>query len=248
MNMKFPFLDSWVKNRSNGHSLLLKFGEDDITFREQFRSLRAKFETRTMNSDVKTVAITSTVAGEGKTLSCAQLGANLAASGRKNVLLIDADNRKADLTKGMQLARNPGLTEILLGTVDDISKTIRSTGVEGLHVLPAGIEVAAPADLFSKDGFPKLLREIRNKHDFVLIDTPPVAAVAEMMTIRDHVDGIIFIYKAGFTPIPMFRNATEDIGFPKILGVIINGAEQKSQRYYNHYYGHYYQTKKQPQA
>ena len=64
------------------------------------------------------------------------------------------------------------------------------------------------------------------------------------MSMREQLDGLIFVYRAGYTPLAMFKQATEEIGEKKILGVVLNGVEPKSDRYYGKYYGHYYTSPK----
>ena len=85
---------------------------------------------------------------------------------------------------------------------------------------------------------------LRQLYDIVLLDTPPIIPVADTMSMRERLDGIILVYHAGYTPLTMFKQATEEIGEKKILGVILNGVEPKSERYYGKYYGHYYSSPK----
>jgi capsular exopolysaccharide synthesis family protein len=158
---------------------------------------------------------------------------------RKSVLLVDADNRKADLTKGFGLPIQPGLTELLSGRAlyPDI---VRKGPVEGVSIIPCGSLVSEPADLLAGDAFRDFVFEARRNFDTILFDTPPILPVADTMSMKEQLDGFIFVLRLGYTPIEMFTQATEEIGGNKILGVVLNGANPKSHRFYGKYYGHYY--------
>ena len=240
--MKIPFLDLFSGNGGDpGRERidLLKVGEEDPIFLEQFKSLRSKLEYKMDTLGWKVIGVTSTIAGEGKTLMCAKVAASLARTKRKAVLLVDADIRKADLSRGFGIPVHPGLTEHLLGaaTLPDV---VRTTAVSGLYIIPSGPSVTASADLLAGDGFRVFIEEIRKHSPLVLLDTPPVLPVADTMSMREQLDGLIFVYRAGSTPLAMFKQAAEEIGEKKILGVVLNGVEPKSERYYGKYYGEYY--------
>jgi len=218
-------------------------GEEDPIFVEQFKAFRSKLEYRLDLLAWKVIGVTSSIAGEGKTLTCAKVAISLARTKRKAVLLVDADIRKADLSKGLRTPVHPGLTEYLLGGAG-ISNIIRKSSVPGLDTISSGTLVASPSDLLAGNGFRNFVEEARKRYDLVLLDTPPILPVAETMSMRECLDCFIFIYRMGHTPLEMFQQATEEIGEKKILGVVLNGVEQKSDRYYGKYYGHYYTSLK----
>jgi capsular exopolysaccharide synthesis family protein len=141
---------------------------------------------------------------------------------------------------------HPGLTECLLGSAS-LKDATRTTEVEGLFVIPSGTSIPSPGDLLAGEPFRDFIAEVREAYDMVIIDTPPVLPVADAMAMRDRIDGFVFLYRAGFTPLAMFHEATEEIGEKKILGIVMNGVEPKADRHYTRYYGHYYtsQSKKE---
>lgn len=217
-------------------------GKTDPIYLEQFKALRAKFEYKLEMLNFRVVAVTSAVAGEGKTVSCANLALNLASAGRKKVLLIDMDLRKADLARVLDVAPLPGLTEFLAGSAG-LKDIVRNSAVKGLFVIPAGSRVSAPADLIAGDKFRSFLKESRQSFDVVLLDTPPLIPVADTLALRDQTDAFVFLYRVGFTPHALFRQAVDDIGEKQVLGVILNGVEPHKDRYYQKYYGKYYRKK-----
>lgn len=222
-----------------GVSTILKKGEMDPYFNEQFKTLKAKFEYKFDMLKFKIVAVTSAIAGEGKTLACANLAMNLASSGRKKVLLIDVDLRKADLARGMNIPPQPGLSEYLTGTVG-LKDILRNSFVPGLYVIAAGSRNAAPADLLTGEKFRSLIADIRDHFDIVILDTPPILPVADTIGLKDQVDGFIFIFRTAFTPYNMLRQAIDEIGEKNIIGVVLNGVEPQTEKYYKRYYGKYY--------
>ncbi|RJP20367.1 MAG: polysaccharide biosynthesis tyrosine autokinase [Deltaproteobacteria bacterium] len=249
--MKIPFLDTLLKENTkrpeHESGPLFSTGEEDLIFREHFKGLRSKLEYKAEILGWKVIGVTSSIAGEGKTLICVKVAVSLALTKRKKVLLVDADIRKGDLSKGVGIPVEPGLTDYLVGNTD-IRKVLRNSKVPGLDTISSGTSVPAPADLLAGDGFRIFIKEARERYDIVLLDTPPVLPVADTMSIREQVDGFLFVYRVGFTPITMFQQASEEIGEKKILGVVLNGVEPKSDRYYGRYYGHYYTSGKTTEA
>jgi capsular exopolysaccharide synthesis family protein len=235
-----PSLLTWTEEgEKTGPLPLLAAAAADAHFGEQLKALRAKFEYRAEMLQCKTVAVTSAIAGEGKTLSAANLAANLASAGRKKVLLVDADLRKSDIAEGLRIPPLPGLSEHLTGAVG-LKDILRNPGIPGLYVIPGGMRIGDPGNLLAGDRFRNFLKEIRNHFDIILLDTPPIIPVSDTLTIRELVDGFVFIYRFGYTPHEMFRQAVEEIGDKNILGVVLNAVEQQSQKYYKRYYGKYY--------
>jgi protein-tyrosine kinase len=248
--MKIPFLNLFSGNDvdpGRERNDLLKVGEEDPIFLEQFRSFRSKLEYKLDMLAWKVIGVTSSIAGEGKTLTCAKLAVSFARTKRKMVLLVDADIHKADLSKGFGTPMHPGLTEYLLGAAA-FANIARKSAVPGLTMVSSGSSVAAPADLLAEDGFRGFIEEARKQYDLVLLDTPPIIPVADTMSMREHLDGLIFVYRAGFTPITMFNQAAEEIGEKKILGVVLNEVVPKTDRYYGKYYGRYYTSLKNKEA
>lgn len=220
-------------------SSFLEKGEQDFLYLEQFKALRAKFEYKVDMHNRKVVAVTSAIAGEGKTVSAIHLARNLASAGRKKVLLVDMDLRKADLARTLGISPVPGLTEYLSGTVGP-KEIIRNSKVKNLYVVPAGARISAPSDLIAGEAFRFLLEQVKTHFDVVLLDTPPVIPVADTIHLRDLVDGFLMVFRAGFTPHAMLRQALGDLGENQVLGVVLNGVEPKTERYYQRYYGKYY--------
>jgi capsular exopolysaccharide synthesis family protein len=190
----------------------------------------------------KVIAISSAVAGEGKTVSTVNLASNLASTGRKKVLLIDLDLRKSDLAKGLRFPSTPGMVELLEGSAS-LNEVLRFVVAQGLHVIPSGKRVSDPWGLLSGEKFRIFLQELRGQYDVILLDTAPMLPVSDTLVLRELVDGIVLVHRLGYTPHNLFRQVLEDVGEKKLLGVLLNGVEPQSERYYQKYYGKYYMKK-----
>jgi protein-tyrosine kinase len=219
---------------------IARIGNEDPIYLNLIKALKAKFEYKIDILQIKVVAVTSAIAGEGKTTSCFQLARQLVMAGRKKVLLIDADMRKSDMSKGLNLHRLPGLSEFLTGKVSP-NDILQNSFLPGLYVIPAGRKMEESAELLGGEMFRAFLRDIRSRFDVILLDSPPILPVADTLGLRDQVDGFLFLYKAGLTPHPMFRQALEELGEEKIIGVVLNGVKSLPRSHYQRYFGSYYQ-------
>jgi len=237
--MKIPFLTRREDPSEEPPDRSVLFQGGDAMFVEQFKSLSSRFEYRIDVLGCKVVAVTSAVAGEGKTVSSVNLATNLSSSGRKKVLLVDVDLRKCDLARRVGVPPVPGLSEYLAGSAS-LKEILQKSPVKGLVVIPGGMRIAAPWDLLSGERFRTFHKAVREHFDVVLLDTPPVIPVSDTLALRDLVDGFVLVYRLGHTPHPMFRQAMDDIGEKKLLGVVLNAVERQSEKYYQRYYGKYY--------
>jgi capsular exopolysaccharide synthesis family protein len=225
---------------SGGFSILDVRSIDPFYY-EIIKGLRAKVEHKIDTLNLRVLAVSSAVAGEGKTLTAIQLAANMASTGRKKVLLLDMDLRKANIAKELRTASHPGLRDFLSGTVPK-EMIFRNSEVPGLSVIVGGKTISSPADLLAGEKFRSLLRGLREQFDLVILDTPPILPVPDALTISEQVDGFILLFRFSHTPHQLFRQAVEELGERKIVGVVLNGEEKKHDKYYYKYYGKYYQV------
>ena len=139
--MKIPFLDFYRDRQAEATDRYTLFQSKDQLFTEQYKNFCARFEYAVDVRGCKVVAISSAIAGEGKTVSTVNLAANLASTGRKKVLLIDLDLRKSDLAKGLRFPSTPGMVELLGGSAS-LNEVLRFVITQGLHVIPSGKRVS----------------------------------------------------------------------------------------------------------
>jgi polysaccharide biosynthesis transport protein len=175
-------------------------------FAESFRNLRVAVATQ----GPLVLQMTSGTFAEGKTL-CSIAFARTAAMDGKRVLLIDADVRRRSLTQCLGITAQRGLIELLKGKAE-LHDVIVAGGARGRpHVLPLSSIDAGPHDLFSADAFDNFLQKIKRAFDVVVIDSAPVLAVAEPLSLAKRVDVVVLVARWGKTPIEIVLKALEEI-------------------------------------
>jgi protein-tyrosine kinase len=208
--------------------------------KEQYRKLAGVLHNGQATGGIKTLIITSAVAGEGKSLTAVNLALTLSQSFGRRVLLIDADLRRPSLHDAFQIPLSPGLAEALQPGVPSMAAPVAVASALG--VLPAG-RSSDPIRVLSAANLRTVLAAIGGPFDWVLIDTPPVGLLSDAKLVSDHADGVLLIVGAGRAPRGLIRNAVETLGREKVLGVVLNRADDLAVMggyYYGYYdYGHY---------
>jgi polysaccharide biosynthesis transport protein len=202
---------------------------------EAYRTVRTALVFSRAAGSAKTVGFTSSVSGEGKTLTTLNTAVSFAQLGGRT-LLIDADLRRPRCHKVLGLENTAGLTEVLLGLVEP-ARAIRATTIPKLWLLSSGLPPAPnPTDLLSSGEMQRFLAEIRNLFDHVCIDTPPVTPVSDTVALSTFLDGVLLVVAIG-TPKAVVREAClrlHSVG-ANIIGVVLNKTDvtNPDYQYYN---------------
>jgi polysaccharide biosynthesis transport protein len=214
-------------------------------FSEMLRTIRTNILFSSSEAGPRTLAITSTGPGEGKTMVASNLAVGFALTGQR-VLLIDADMRRSRAHELFELDQEPGLSNILVGNAKP-STAVRNTNVAGLWVLPAGRTPPNPAELLSSKRFKELLDSLKENFDTIIIDTPPVMVVADPLIVASVASGVIFIVGAEMTSRYAAQAALQQLqqGRARVVGAILNRVQLDKNgyyysRYYRREYGAYY--------
>jgi tyrosine-protein kinase Etk/Wzc len=162
---------------------------------EGLRGLRATLQFGLIDANNRIVAFTSPAPADGKSFLCANLAALFAESG-KRVLLIDADLRRGRLAQYFGRSPNGGLTELLTGQVD-LKVAARETGVNGLHFIAAGAYPPNPSEILTSSRFSEILQRFSEQFDLVIVDTPPLLAVADAAIIANIAGATVLVMRAG---------------------------------------------------
>ena len=203
--------------------------------REQYRRLAAVLHDAQNATGLQVVMLASAVAGEGKTLTAANLALTFSESYQKRVLLIDGDLRRPTLHSVFRLDTTSGLADGLLSPTET-KMVVRQVSAR-LAVLPAGRPSSDPMAGLTSDRMKRLLAEARGAFDWVILDTPPVMLLPDAHLMASMVDGAVLVVRASSTPHELVRRASEAIGRSRIVGVVLNRAEPSSQK--DHYYYSY---------
>jgi capsular exopolysaccharide synthesis family protein len=183
--------------------------------------------------------ITSAGAGDGKTVTTLNLAGSLAQSAGTRVLVVCADLHRETATQYLGLAPgSPGLAEAIANEDYELSHVVRRLENLNLSILPAGVPQVRPYELLAASRLQVLLREARQQYDYVLVDTPPVAPLADCRLLGRWVDGFILVVAANKTPRKLLAEALTTLAPAKVFGVVFNGDEQPVSPYYGYYGQH----------
>lgn len=207
---------------------------------EAYRVLRTRLLLTPEIARAHSVVITSAIAGEGKSTTAANLAAAFAWEGRR-VLLIDADLWRGRLHRLFATRRTPGLADCLLHD-KPLPDAIRSTDIKTLWFMPGGKTNGPPSDLLTRVRMPRLLQQLREHFDLVLIDTPPVLTAAETAVLSTSADGVVLVVRAGHTDREAVQHAVREIGAVggRLVGAVLNDPKELTRKYGPSYYKSYY--------
>jgi capsular exopolysaccharide synthesis family protein len=195
---------------------------------EMSRSIQANLRFMEANKTLKTIAITSTVANEGKSKVAANLAASIAGLGHR-VLLIDADMRVPSQHRFWKLPLKKGLSELLVGRAK--FQQISWTVMNNLDLLTAGARPPNPLSCLESKQMKLLIQEASALYDFVIIDTPPLLIASDALTVGLMTDGILLVSRPGIIDLNNARAAQEKLKMAhcNVLGLIINGVIAKNE-------------------
>jgi capsular exopolysaccharide synthesis family protein len=202
---------------------------------EAYRTLRTNIQFSSLEEPVKTIVITSSQPGEGKSTIAANLGITMAQSGMK-VLLIDCDLRKPMIHKKFDLNNLDGLTTLLAGR-KKLEECINTIAIPNFYVMTSGPVPPNPAELLGIKRMKSLIEQLKGIFDIVLIDAPPILAVTDAQVLAALCDRVMLVVSYGEADkkdIVRAKELIDKVG-AKILGVIINKVPNKAKKYYSYY-------------
>jgi len=208
---------------------------------EQFKILRTNILFPVTGKPPRSILVTSSNPGEGKTFTAANLAISIALNINKYVLLIDGDLRKPTLNRRFGFGKVPGLTDYLSSGAS-LPSLLLKTKIEKLTLLPAGEAPDNPSELVSSERMSSLLKEVTDRYSdrLIVIDSPPPKFAAETGVLARQVDGILLVVSYGKTRREDAADLIETMGKEKVLGSLINYIDPKATRYYGYSrYGYY---------
>lgn len=196
--------------------------------------------------DIKTILITSSSLGEGKSTLASLLSMTVSHRNNKKIILMDCDLRRPNQHRLFNLEQRRGLSELLQGKIN-LTDCLKPTQLENLKIMTSGEEVENPAELLENPYFREVITEVKHCSDLLIADCSPVLPVSDPMIIGPLMDGVILVLKAGFTQKEIGRRAIEILNNAQVrlLGVIMNNMKEVLPYYYNYkYYGYEYGSAK----
>lgn len=203
---------------------------------EQYRTIRTNVQFSFVDAPMRSLMVTSTGAGEGKSTTAANLAVVFAQQGKK-VLLIDADLRKPTVHYTFRLNNYTGLTNVLTNSAP-LLPSCQETRVENLYVLTSGPIPPNPAELLSSKAMEQCIQQLYNEFDLLIFDTPPVLAVTDAQILAHQCDGTVLVIESGGTEIEAAVKAKEllEAANAKLLGVVLNKRKYRQGQYYYYQY------------
>lgn len=205
---------------------------------EAFRVLRTNLQFMGLDTPLKSILLTSATPGEGKSTVAANMAVAFAQSGAR-VCLVDADLRRPMVAKMFQLDNWVGMTSALVGQ-STVEASLQATVVEGLWAMPSGPIPPNPAELLGSARMAKLVAELEERFDMVIVDTPPLLAVTDACVLAPKVGGVLLVTRSGQVDRRQVQRAKESLVAVKanMLGVVLDGVNnEQNQGYYYYYYG-----------
>ena len=210
---------------------------------DAYRVLRTNLIFTSAETTGRVILVTSASPGEGKTTTVANLATALAQNGAK-VLAVDGDLRRPTLNLHFGLQKTPGLSDLIVGK-SAAAQAIQSTRVNGLQLLACGYQPPNPAELLGSPMMKQILEALRAHYDWVLIDAPPVLAMADAPVLCSLVEGVVLVLAAEVATKPAVIRAIDQVQGVggKLVGVMLNKVNlERNSYYYSQYYGEYYRS------
>lgn len=206
---------------------------------ESFRQLRTNLQFANISGQARTVLLTSSVPGEGKTTTATNLAIALAQAGQ-SVCLIDADLRRPMISEYLGLDRNAGLTTALVGAAD-VEDLLQPWGDDNLYVLSSGQIPPNPSELLGSSEMKDLISRLEQTFDTVVIDAPPLLPVTDAAVLSQHVSGIVVVvgsHRLKNQDLEKSLKALKMVG-ANVLGIVLNRLPSKGPDAYTYsYYSH----------
>jgi tyrosine-protein kinase Etk/Wzc len=244
-NKGVPIL-AWVPSieelREIGSSQLefIVANKPNATASESFKAMRTRVQYSKLEEDpLKTILVTSSIPSEGKTTVALNLAGSFAQADKK-VLLLDCDLRKPRVHAIFETQRFPGLSDHLFGNVsyEDI---VRQSRLENLKYITSGTIPPNPSEMLGSKQLKEFILKVREKYDYVIIDSPPYISVTDSEILARIADGTIIVVQANKTPMDVFLKTFDrviNLGNHKSLGAVLNNFNFRSM--YGYYYNYYY--------
>jgi protein-tyrosine kinase len=216
---------------------LVSFNAPSSLEADQYRMLRHAVERMHQDAVHRVFGITSAAAGDGKSVTTLNLAGSLAQSRGSRVLIICADLHRETVPQylGINAAGRPGLADAITRDDWQLSQVTHRLEAFNVAIVTGGNVQLRPYELLSSRRLQALLDEARRDYDYVLIDTPPVAPLADCRLLGRWVDGFILVVAANKTPRKLLAEALRVLEPAQLLGVVFNGDDSPLSPYYGYY-------------
>jgi capsular exopolysaccharide synthesis family protein len=204
--------------------------QPDSYVAEQYRSLRGRLDSLASQRPLKTIAVTSANAGEGKSTCSVNLACVTAMSVGRSVLLVDCDLRRPKVHWTLGLQPQVGLAEVLLNQATIDEAIVKVAGIN-LDVLPVRMIPSNPSELLASPEMRRVIEEVARRYDRVVLDTPACLGLPDAKSISELCDGLVMVVRAGVTPKEDVQAALDILDRRRVVGLVLNGSEATREQY-----------------
>lgn len=229
--------------KKNGKKPVLVGGDISFAASEAYKLLRTKLQFSFAGEAAsRVITVTSALSGEGKSLSSTNLACSLSELGKK-VILVDCDMRRPTLAEKMGLRKTPGLSSYLTGQ-SDLESLVQTYVVDeekSFYVVSAGHNPPNPNELLGSERMREGLNWLRSRYDYIILDMPPVGEVSDAMSVIGQIDGTLLVVREDYCDRRALADAVHQFDYvnAKILGVVVNCANDHMSKYGKRYYKKY---------
>jgi non-specific protein-tyrosine kinase len=209
---------------------------DDIHIGEALRLLRVNLQFAAVERPLRSLVISSSEAGDGKTTIATNLAIILAQAGQ-SVILVDADLRRPTVHQVMDVPNRSGLTTLLIDDEMDASSVLAPTRFNGLSIIPSGPQPPNPSELLASERMRRRLAQLRDMADVVILDSPPVLAVSDPAILAALTDGALLVVNSARTRGQHAAQAVTTLqnAGAHLLGIVLNRTAVDRRSYYGYY-------------
>lgn len=222
-----------IVKKENKEDKLLISVMPKSNFAEDVKTIRTNLDFSKVDQKMKTILITSSIPGEGKSFISANLAASFAQN-NKTVILVDCDLRKGVVHKRLKL-KNIGLSNLIAkGDLSKLDEYIQRSDVKNLDVITRGVVPPNPSELLNSKAFKSIIKLLEGYYDYVILDCPPVTNLPDSLIMSTLVDKALIVSSIGYTPLSLLQNtkkSLENVHAP-IAGVVVNKVPIKKGGYY----------------
>lgn len=201
---------------------------------ESYRSLRTNIQYSSIDKHVKTLVVTSSNAGEGKSTVAGNLAYTFFQGG-KRVLIIDCDLRKPSLHRKFNVSNEVGLTDVLVGT-SELNKVMKKID-DNLYLLTTGTLPPNPAEIIGSNTMESFLEECKINFDYIILDTPPILPVTDSKLLAIKADATVLVVRSEISKSKHVSQAFKELEKvnANVIGTILNDVEMRSEKLYYDY-------------
>ena len=233
--IKLPLIAKVYKDSNNMDLVVDK--RPNAASSESIRTLRTNLQFASIDEELQTVLVTSSLPGEGKSFVSANLAVSFAQAG-KSVLILDCDLRKGRQQEIFKVSGRKGLSNLLIEDIKNFSDYICQTKIDNLFIIPRGVFPPNPSELLNSKKNQKLIELLKKHFDIIILDGAPISGLADSLILSSMVDQVLLVASINNTPkteIINTKKTLENVG-AKIAGVVANNVIARRGRYGNYYY------------